>query len=226
MSTEGSGSVTCWIEVLKGDGRPEGLDRATRALWERYYDRLVRLARSRLKPAAGGLAPAGFDEEDVALSAFHTFCRMASDGRFPRLDDRDDLWRLLVTLTARKAANQRKAALRKKRGGGQVLDEAAINGRDDAGLDALAQVVGDEPTPEFAAMVAEEFRRLLGVLRKPEFVTIALRKFEGHTNAEIAREFGCVERTIERKLDIIRRTWIGDDRAEDDGPSAGPGPGG
>jgi DNA-directed RNA polymerase specialized sigma24 family protein len=220
MTTESAGSVTCWIEVLKKEGPPEGLDRATQALWERYYDRLVRLARLRLRPASGGQMPAGVDEEDVALSAFHTFCRMASAGRFPQLDDRGDLWRLLVTLTARKASNQRKSALRKKRGGGQVLDEAALNSHEPDDFDALAQVVGDEPTPEFAAMVAEEFRRLLAALRKPEFVTIALKKFEGYTNAEIAAEFGCVERTIERKLDIIRRTWMTEHAPEDRLPKA------
>ena len=45
------------------------------------------------------------DEEDVALSAFDSFCRGAQRGRFPQLDDRDNLWRLLVVITSRKAVD-------------------------------------------------------------------------------------------------------------------------
>ena len=45
------------------------------------------------------------DEEDVALSAFDSFCRGAEQGRFPQLDGRDDLWHLLVVITVRKKPN-------------------------------------------------------------------------------------------------------------------------
>ncbi len=75
----------------------------------------------------------------------------------------------------------------------------------------MARVIGQEPTPEFAAMVAEEFeRRLLGMgddtLRR-----IALLKLEGYTNEEIGAQLGCVVRTVERKLDVIRKTWQRED---------------
>lgn len=221
MTTDSAGSVTCWIDALKGDAGDGGLDDAARQLWGRYCDRLVRLAKDRLRRGSGP-PPGVVDEEDVALSAFHTLCKMAAAGRFPKLDDRDDLWKLLVTLTARKAANERKSARRKKRGGGLVLDEAALNGNDPDG-DAMARVIGDEPTPEFAAMISEEFRRLVASLREPEFVKIAMMKFEGHTNLEIADDLGCVERTVERKLKIIRKTWVdaavspGDGRNDESG---------
>src|SRR5262249_40194860 len=50
-----------------------------------------------------GRPPGAADEEGVALSAFASFYRGAEQGRFPKLNDRQDLWRLLVTITARKA---------------------------------------------------------------------------------------------------------------------------
>ena len=90
------GSVTLWVERLKsGDGEAAG------PLWRAYFHRLVHLARQRLR----GLTGAAADEEDVALSAFDSFCRAAEGGRFPRLDDRDDLWQLLLVITARKAVD-------------------------------------------------------------------------------------------------------------------------
>src|SRR5581483_11935475 len=120
---------------------------------------------------------------------------------FPRLADRDDLWQVLVLLTVRKAANLREHALRARRGGGRVwlaTDQAAGGEADARSL--LAGVIGQEPTPEFSAQMAEECARLLDRLGEPELRTIALRKMEGYTNAEIAAELGCVPRTIERRL--------------------------
>src|SRR5262249_49366796 len=88
------GSVTDWIDRLK-IGDPA----AAQQLWQSYFQRLHRIARKKLQGTPRRVA----DEEDVALSAFDSFCRGAEQGRFPQLTDRDDLWRLLVTITARKA---------------------------------------------------------------------------------------------------------------------------
>src|SRR5262245_60276365 len=187
------GSVTRWLSQLRaGDAGAAG------PLWERYFRRLVALAGARLHGASRRAA----DEEDVALSAFDSFCRGAGRGRFPHLDDRDDLWRPLVTITARKALHLRRDEGRKKRGGG--LDPR-FGAEDD-----LEQVVGQEPTPEFAAEVAEECRRLLGSLGDPTLRAVALWKMEGYTSEEIAARLDCAPRTVERKLRLIRDTWEGE----------------
>jgi DNA-directed RNA polymerase specialized sigma24 family protein len=140
----------------------------------------------------------------VALSAFDSFCRGAEHGRFPQLADRHDLWPLLVVLTARKANRLVRHERRQKRGGGKVHDEAILDTDTAAEGPALAQLIGREPTPEFAAQVAEEFQRLLDRLGDEELRTIALWKLEGYTNEEIAAKLGCVARTVERKLRVIR----------------------
>lgn len=198
MSTEDGGSVTGWLGDLK-----DGDDAAVQPLWERYYARLVRLARAKLRMARRSVA-AG-DEEDAALSAFNSFCAGVARGRFPRLADRDDLWRLLVVITARKAGAQLQREGRRKRGGGRVLvaSELAAAGRGDA----LAAVTGTEPTPEFAAAAAEEFRRLLDILGDDELRKVALDRMEGYTNDEIAVRLGCARRTVARRVDLIRKTW-------------------
>lgn len=181
-------TVTHWIERLQaGDAD------AARPLWERYFHRLVGLARARLQ-ARPRLAD---EAEDVALSAFASFCRHAEAGRFPDLRDRDDLWRLLVTLTARKAAHLARDRGRQKRGG-----DAA-----EAGSSALDGAVGEEPTPEFAASVAEEYERLLAALDSHELRLIALQKLEGYTNGEIAASLGVAPSTVDRRLALIRRIW-------------------
>jgi hypothetical protein len=71
----------------------------------------------------------------------------------------------------------------------------------------LEQVLGHEPTPEFAAQVAEEFQRLLEGLGDADLRTIAVWKMEGYTTDEMAAKLRRAPRTVERKLDLIRRRW-------------------
>src|SRR5262245_39441729 len=197
MSSEQS--VTQWLERLQA-----GDQAAAQPLWERYFHRLVGLARAKLQGAPRRAA----DEEDVALSAFDSFCRGAERGHFPRLVDRDNLWRLLVTLTVRKAARLARDEQCAKRGGGAVLGEAALAAAPAGDAPpGLEEVEGREPTPEFAAQVAEECQRLLGRLGDAELRSIALWKMEGHTNAEVAARLGCAPATVERRLQVIRRLW-------------------
>jgi DNA-directed RNA polymerase specialized sigma24 family protein len=195
-----SGSVTQWIGLLKaGDAD------AAQRLWQRYFERLVRLARKKLQGGRRRVA----DEEDAALGAFDSFCRGAREGQFPLLSDRHNLWPLLVLITSRKAIDLVQQEGRKKRGGGAVrgesaLEEPASSASVKAGLD---QLTGHEPTPEFAAQVAEECQRLLAKLPTAELRSVALWKLEGYTNREIAAKLGCVLTTVERKLRTIRTHW-------------------
>jgi DNA-directed RNA polymerase specialized sigma24 family protein len=193
-------SVSQWIGRLQ-DGDPA----AAQQLWERYFQRLVGLARKKLD----GMPRRSADEEDVALSAFDSFCRGAGHGRFPQLRDRDNLWRLLVTITARKAYQLLLREGRQKRGGNAVLDEAALAGPTDSGSRevGLEQLLDREPTPEFAAQLAEEYERLLASLPDAELRSVAQWKLEGYTNEEISAKLGCALRSVERKLKVIRSLW-------------------
>jgi DNA-directed RNA polymerase specialized sigma24 family protein len=193
------GSISLWIDRLK-----EGDDEAVQKLWQSYFERLVTLARAKLR----GVSRRGADEEDAALSAFDSFCRGSREGRFPRLGNRDDLWRLLVTITARKAYDHAEREGRLKRGAGQVRgDSALINPSPDESQHGWAVIAGTEPTPEFAAQAAEEYRILLAKLGDDELRSIAVWKMEGFLNEEIASRLGCAVPTVERRLRVIRKTW-------------------
>jgi DNA-directed RNA polymerase specialized sigma24 family protein len=194
------GSVTHWLGLLKA-----GNDEAAQRIWDRFFARLVCLAQDQLR----GLARGPADEEDVALSAFHRFCQAARRGQFPRLEDRDDLWQLLALLAERKARDLRRREARHKRGDGQVRDEAwlersAASGGAGHGLAAFA---AHEPTPELAAVLAEECRVLLRSLGDDGLRALAVAKMEGYANEELAARLGCSVRTVERKLKLIRTIW-------------------
>jgi DNA-directed RNA polymerase specialized sigma24 family protein len=197
MTGEGPGSITRYLGGLKA-----GEAEAARALWERYFADLVRLARARLRDAPRAAA----DEEDAALSAFDSLCRGAEHGRFPRLDDRADLWRVLVTITARKAADLVQHERRRKRGGGHVRLEADLAA---AALEAggLAQAPAHQPSPDLAALMAEECRRLFETLPDESLRQVAALKLEGYTEREIAARLNCGLSTVERRLRTIRTVW-------------------
>jgi len=198
MSTEDDPSVTEWIADLRDGNTQE----AARRLWERYFDRLARLAHARLRATPQGPA----DGEDVALSVFESFFRGASEGRFPQIAGRDDLWKLLITITTRKASNQRRRENQLKRGGGRVVVGTDLASGHD-GDDALAQIAGGEPTPEFTAALVDEIRRLFAGLRDDSLRDVALRRMEGYSNHEIADLLKCSLRSVERKIELIRKAW-------------------
>ena len=195
------GSVTHWFKQVR-----QSDSAAARALWQRYFLQLVRLARKELQRR--GAPRRAADEEDVASSVMESLFRAAEQGRLPDLADRHDLWRLLLRMTARKVVDLKRHEARQRRGGGRVKGESAL-GRAGSPYDpaALAEVIGDAPTPQFAAMMIEQRERLLAGLADPDLEALASAKLEGYTNGEIAEQMGCSLRTVERRLHLIRKKW-------------------
>ncbi|MGF1579525.1 MAG: ECF-type sigma factor [Gemmataceae bacterium] len=212
-------SVTQWIEKLK-----EGECHAAEKLWNAYFARMVLLAKSRLK-----VASAVADEEDVALSAFKSFCMGARDGRFPELTDRQSLWPLLVAITGHKSVDLIRQQNRQRRGGtGRPNTSEEIEATPDdtpqpehtpekaspvkpliTGVD-FQNIISQEPTPDFIVQIREQLELLLTRLDDtgdPELRDVALSKMRGESTGEIAKRLGCVRKTIERKLSVIKRMW-------------------
>lgn len=194
MESSGEGSVTAWFSKLR-----VGDHAAARPLWERYFLRAARLARIKLRTSA---RRADADEE-VAASAFLSLMNGAADGRFPRLDNRDDLWQVLAMLVCRKSINRIKRENAQKRGGAAVLDEADL----DSSAAALDAYPGADRDPAMAVAVLEEYHRLLDSLGDADLRRIAVWKMEGYTHQEIAAMLECAPRTVDNKLKLIRKIW-------------------
>ena len=200
------GSVTHWLHALKAN---ESKDDATRLIWERYFDQLMGVAKKRLQ----GVRRPCVDEEDIALEAFDSFFRGVRAGKFSRLDNRQDLWQILGVITSRKAINATKKEQRLKRGGGRLrLGHNPHDSRDmmEAEIPASAEL-----RPDLAVIATEEVSRLLESLGDDALRDIAVWKMEGYTNTDIAAKIGRKERTVERKLSIIRSCWMDETEREE-----------
>src|SRR6186713_1037982 len=86
-------SVTRFIERVKEED-----PQAAEEIWQRYFARLLPLARAKLT----ALSHRGVDEEDILVSVFDRFFQAAKQDRFAHLHDRDDLWQILLMLTDRR----------------------------------------------------------------------------------------------------------------------------
>jgi DNA-directed RNA polymerase specialized sigma24 family protein len=156
-----------------------------------------------------GISRRWADEEDIALSAFKSFCLGTQRGQFPQLQDRSNLWVLLVAIAEHKLAHQARHELAEKRGGGKVRGDSALacrRGVEGPEVNWLHSRT-PEPSPEFAAQVGEEYRRLLDLLADAQLQKIAVWKMEGYSNKEIAGLIGRAVPTVERKLSQIRELW-------------------
>lgn len=186
-------SITQWMhQAVIGDSEAQA------NLWNRYFDRLLGIAKNRLNTGDRRVS----DEEDVVLEAFNAFFQKFDKSNFCDGANRDDLWRILVAITERKALDQVRNKQRLKRGGGQVLGHSFAGSQED-GFQRIP-----DPSPEFADAFSLTCEHLLNGLNEQQRF-IAYRKLAGYSNREIAEELGCVEEAVRRKVQLIRQLWDG-----------------
>src|SRR5271165_1265154 len=145
--------VRIWVAQLK-----DGDAQAAQQLWNTYFIRMVKAARAKLHGAPSRMA----DEEDVALSAFKSFCRGTRNGRFPQLHEHEDPWPLLIALTTHKAVDLVRYERRVKRGGPGIETSEPLVSETAADRDvSLSQLIAKEPDPQLTIQLEEECQNLL-----------------------------------------------------------------
>lgn len=197
---DSEGSITHLIRRLKS-----GDDAALGKIFERYYARVVGLARRKL-----GTMRRMADEDDVAQSAFWGFYRSLKENRLPNLNNRQDLIGLLIVITARQAATQVEREMAKKRGGGNIHGESvfAILARSGESGASADESPDDRPLPDEQAMLAECYERYVGALPE-DLRPVAEDDLAGWTHSEIAARFERSTRTVDRWIHTIGDTWRG-----------------
>ncbi len=188
-------SVSRLIERLKSD-KPD----AANEIWQLYFQRLLPVARSKLAT----VRDPSIDEEDILVSVFDRFFRAASEGRFAKLNDRDDLWQILLMLTERNAHDQRRRSTTEKRGRDRVVNQSNLANLD---MQQLREIVGREPNPDQIVAFNEHLSACLLGLREVSTREVAIMKLEGLSNQEIGEKLEISLSSVERKLRVIREVW-------------------
>jgi RNA polymerase sigma factor (sigma-70 family) len=202
------GSVTQLLQQARA-----GEEEALNQLAQRYWPFLLARAGERLPRGLRRTA----DEEDVAQEVLRLVCRGFEDGSWQKLANRRDLVGLLDVITERQAINQLKRVLRKKRGGGQTVEPLA-DGGDSA--DGGAVPLDHRPSPQDEVLQQDWCRHCLERL-DPDLRRLAELLLAGCEQKEIAAALGCSQRTVVRKVALLRGRWlelVAEDEAAGDAP--------
>lgn len=169
-----------------------GDDEAASQVFNRFAERLIALARSRIDQATRQK----IDPEDAVQSAYRSFFRRHAEGQFD-IRDWNNLWTLLTVITVRKCLKK----ARYFRAGRRDVRQEAAKPADESSFSWEA--ISREPTPEEAALLAESVEQLLRGLseRDRAIVTLCL---QGYAMQEISKQIGCSERTVQRVKERIR----------------------
>ena len=199
------GSISRVIRRMK-----QGDETGAPLLWDRFYTRLRFLVRERLHTQLQAVA----DEEDVALDSLSELFRGLLNGQYPGLDNRESLWRLLVTVSTRNVMDEVARERRLKRGGGRVYHESAFQRGDETISPLFDRIASPDAAPDVQVMIAERCTELLESLKDEQLQAIAIMKTAGTSNQEVADSIGISLRSVERRLGQIREIWGGGPSAE------------
>lgn len=184
-------SISGWLrELQNGDAA------AMQHLWDRYFDKLVRVADQHLKLASTQLVQG----EDIAASVLESVWRGAQLGRFREVANVDELLWILLAITKHKCIDQARRSNAQRRGGNQSKVSLSP---DPNGL--YLEIVSQDPDPQYIAAFNEVCERIIEQLDDRVLQQITIDRLEGFTIAEIAQRIELAESTVRRKLSIIRK---------------------
>jgi eukaryotic-like serine/threonine-protein kinase len=168
----------------------EGDSRAAGLVFDRYVERLLALARSRIGAKLGRR----IDAEDVVQSAYRSFFVHAASAEYV-LEHSGDLWRLLAGITLNKLYGQAEKHTAARRS----ID------REDAADSFVGQTADRrEPAPVEAIALAEQLHLVIERMAPMERSVLTAR-LQGQTNDQIAAALGNSPRTVRRILTDVER---------------------
>lgn len=176
---------------------------STTQLWEAYFERISRAVSGRLTTQGRRFE----DQEDVAVSALRTFIRRASLGNFTELDDADQLWKLLLTISIRKANDYRKRSMAQRRGGQNLIlgQDSATDSGAPAAIDRAAGRNYDAPDADIRA--TEFFDVVMKQMPDDSTRDVVLLHLQGADTETIAEMQKCSERTVQRRMKVAVELW-------------------
>lgn len=197
-----SDSVTEWLQIFR-----EGDDAGAAKLWDRYFNQLLAAARRRLSYSSRSQA----DEEDLAICVLTSFFSGVKSGRNQNVRNRDELWQMLELITKRRATDQARRATAAKRSFRPQQKQIAwsvLNQLKLPDVGPVDELVSQEISPEIAAELNDELKHLQSKLQDDEMRNIVELRLLGMTNPEIAERLGRSLSSVERKMRLIKATWL------------------
>jgi RNA polymerase sigma-70 factor (ECF subfamily) len=170
----------------------DGDQGAAKELFDRYADRLMALARRRI----GARLASRVDPEDVVQSVFRTVFGRLKQGQF-RIEDQDDLCKLLVRVTVHKTLRQVEFHTAAKRN--PKLEEP----QGELSQERVMELLDSDPSPDHVVAFVDQLEHFLNQLSPQERQVVELR-LQGHSNEEVAAKLGVIDRRVRRIVERVR----------------------
>ncbi len=170
-----------------------GDEHAAELIFNRYVERLIALAKVRLSPKLRRR----IDPEDVVNSAYRSFFRVAGE-EHDRINQYDNLWKLLAGFTIKKLLGQAEFHAAGKRA---IAKEIQLNPTTSCNIDP--ELLARDPAPSQGVAIVEEVSNLMRRI-EPFHREILERRLQGMSVKEIALEVDRTESTVRRILGRIR----------------------
>ena len=170
---------------------------AAKLIFDRYVDRLLALASSRISNTLRRRVEA----DDVVQSAYGSFFRRASDGAF-EVQQSGQLWGLLAAITINKVRDRAKFHTAQKRNMSNEQSMHASSERSCYGLPP-GDLIG-EPTAEEVVGLSEILELTLQEMNEQQRQAVELH-LQNTPESEIAKQLRRSERTVRRILETFRK---------------------
>ena len=184
------GSITHWLSKLQA-----GQSEAAEPIWIRYQAKLVSIATQQLAENPDR----SVDGEDLVQSSFGNVCLAVQNGKYPDIDNREDLWGLLYIATVnrvREHYRELRALKRSHISSSQPIDPS---------------ILADLQTPFAEAQTADLLEYLLSRLdlEDPSHLLrqIALLYLDDHSASSIAKRLHKRKTSVLISLRLIRSIW-------------------
>ena len=184
------GSITHWLSKLQA-----GQAQAAEPIWKRYQAKLVSIATQQLDENPDR----SVDGEDLVQSSFGDVCLAVQNGKYPDIDNREDLWGLLYIATVHRVREHYRELRALKRfhiSSSQPIDPS---------------ILADLQTPFAEAQTADLLEYLLSRLdlEDPSHMLrqIALLYLDNHSASSIAKLLHKRKTSVLISLRLIRSIW-------------------
>jgi RNA polymerase sigma-70 factor, ECF subfamily len=177
-----------------GAGPPASVRQMDAVAFEQFTRRLIGLARRHLDVRLQHK----IDPEDVVQSAYKSFYLRYGEEDFGAKGT-DDLWKLLALITVRKCADRVRYHTADRRDLSREAGAAAAGGSE-----PWRDVLGREPTPEHAAVLAETVEQLLREIDADERPIVEM-SLQGYSTREVSEQLGRAERSVRRLRERVRK---------------------
>jgi DNA-directed RNA polymerase specialized sigma24 family protein len=142
--------------------------------------------------------------KDIATDVLMKISRDLTAGRHRQLNNRQDLWILLISIVNEHIVQHRKDRIPQ---GGSIPQELSITDYLSNCEQDLEFLLSKGNRYGSLQEILDRFEDLISIVKDKQSKEVAILKLQGYSNREIGSQLGIVGKTVDRKVNKIISRW-------------------